>query len=53
MDWAISILNNLIMQLPYADTYIFSYPIGMMMYKLVLLMIDGEAIVMLTKKESQ
>lgn len=50
---AIGIVEKILMQLPNADTYLFGYPIGMQMYKLVLLMILGEAIVMLTKKVPQ
>jgi hypothetical protein len=49
--WAIGMIEKILMQLPNADTYLFGYPIGVQMYKLVLLMILGESILMLTKKK--
>jgi hypothetical protein len=51
MDWAIVMLNSLLMQIPCANTYILGYPIALQTYKLVLLIGVGEAIVKLTSKK--
>jgi hypothetical protein len=51
MEWAIALLNSLLMQIPYANTYIFGYPIALQTYKLVLLVGIGEVIVKLTSKK--